>query len=201
MRKKIVFSIIIILILSISGLIWYKYNSGVEPKSNTQKSNTLNFGTITSKVTKKIDEVNTEVNNSKSDKKEEKKINQSNETNTNIEDKKDENNNYYESNNQSNATYEEPVYTNPEPQVTERHIWDELGISEYDYYNSPMSSWQTVNFKVSDYGSLEEAESECKKAGLEYEPYINGEESFNCDLVTSYSGNYLGYMFYTKKTN
>lgn len=201
MRKKIAFSIVIILILSISGLIWYKYTSGVESKSNTKKSNTLNLGTITSKITKKIDEVNTEDNNTKLDKKEE-KIEQSNEANTNTEDKKDENNNnYYESNNQSNDTYQEPIYTNPQPQITERHIWDELGISEYDYYNSPMSSWQTVDFSVSNYGSLSNAEDACRNYGLSYVPYLNGEESFNCDLVTSYSGNYLGYMFYTKKTN
>ena len=123
------------------------------------------------------------------------------ENNTYTEDKKDDNNNYYELNNQSNDNYEEPIYTNPEPQVTERHIWDELGISEYDYYNSPMSSWQTVDFSISDYGSLFAAENACRNYGLSYEPYVNGEESFNCDIVTSYSGNYLGYMFYTRKIN
>lgn len=202
MKKKIVLLFFIILILSISSLILYKYILGVKTKSNAKKNNNFNLETISSKIIKKIDDVNTEDNNTKFNKKEEINIKeQVDENNTYTEDKKDDNNNYYELNIQSNDNYEEPIYTNPEPQVTERHIWDELGISEYDYYNSPMSSWQTVNFSVSDYGSLFAAENACRNYGLSYEPYVNGEESFNCDIVTSYSGNYLGYMFYTRKIN
>lgn len=202
MKKRIVLLFFIILILSISSLILYKYISGIKSKSIAKKNNNFNLEKISSKIIEKIDDVNTEDNNNNFYKKEETNIKEHvNENNTYTEDKKDDNNNYYELNNQSNDNYEEPIYTNPEPQVTERHIWDELGISEYDYYNSPMSSWQTVDFSISDYGSLFAAENACRNYGLSYEPYVNGEESFNCDIVTSYSGNYLGYMFYTRKIN
>lgn len=116
--------------------------------------------------------------------------------------KEKEVNNYEPPVEEKNETvYEEPIINNSEPEpVVERYIWDELGISEYDYYNSPMSSWQTVDFSVSTYGSMSAAEDACRNYGLNYEPYLNGEVAFNCDIVTSYSGNYLGYMFYTRKT-
>lgn len=102
---------------------------------------------------------------------------------------------------QVEAKNDEPIVNNPEtPKQVDRHIWDELGISEYDYYNSPMPSWMTVDFSVNTYGSMDAAKTACVNKGFSYEPYLNGEESFNCEIVTSYSGNNLGYMFYTRKT-
>ncbi len=209
MKKKVLFLIIVVFIIFIFSFIIYKYNMGVHSKNNTKKSSTFSLGSVTSNVTKKIKEVN-----EKEDEKESKKditkkeeeissIEQEKVNNNNTAEYKEEtnNDNYYENNNQNNTVYEEPIYKNPEPSVNERHVWDDLGISEYDYYNSPMSSWQTVDFRVSDYGSMDTAREACTSYGLNYGPYINGEESFNCDIVTSYSGNYLGYMFYTMKTN
>ena len=201
MKKKILFLIIVIFIF---GFIIYKYNMGVHSKNNTKKSSTFSLGSVTSNVTKKIKEVNEKESKKDITKKDEEisVMEQEKVNNTTTEYKEEINNdNYNENNNQNNNIYEEPVYTNPEPPVTEKHVWDDLGISENDYYNSPMSSWQTVDFRVSDYGSMDTAREACTSYGLNYRPYINGEESFNCDIVTSYSGNYLGYMFYTMKTN
>lgn len=75
-------------------------------------------------------------------------------------------------------------------QQTKIPVWEELGISEDEYYNKPIMKWQRV-----DFASMEE----CLEYGKNYEPYLNGKELFNCRKVVSYSGNYLGVMFDTEK--
>lgn len=82
-----------------------------------------------------------------------------------------------------------------EPQVsTQPTIWEELGISEYDYYNSPMLSWQKVTHQTFE---------ECKVAGnLATEIKVNPEtgefyqeySDYWCYQVNSYSGKSLGVM-------
>jgi len=57
---------------------------------------------------------------------------------------------------------------------------------------TPMYSWERVDFKM---------ESECLAYGDSYEPYLNGEVTFNCRIVNSKSGKLLGYMFDTEKLN
>ncbi len=69
-------------------------------------------------------------------------------------------------------------------------IWESLGISEDDYNNKPAFSGDRVDFKSYE---------ECFKYGYSYEPYINGEETFNCSEVISLSGKFLGIMFKTEK--
>lgn len=67
-------------------------------------------------------------------------------------------------------------------------IWDELGITEYEYYNAPMWKWATVDFSIEKYGSQEA----CFKACTEY-----GESTgmgYSCSIINSYSGRYLGEM-------
>ncbi len=71
-----------------------------------------------------------------------------------------------------------------------KQIWEELGISEDDYYNKPMFSWEKVDFNTMN---------ECREYGINYEPYLNGEVLFSCSIVTSFSGKYLGIMFSTEK--
>lgn len=78
--------------------------------------------------------------------------------------------------------------TPEEPKKQE--IWEQYGVSEYHYYYEPMYDWERVDFKT---------ESECLTFGDNYEPYINGEVTFNCRDVRSMSGNLLGYMFDPEK--
>ena len=71
-----------------------------------------------------------------------------------------------------------------------QEVWEALGISKDDYYNKPAHSWERVDFKTY---------KECYDYGYSYEPYINGDETFNCSEITSLSGKFLGIMFGTEK--
>lgn len=67
-------------------------------------------------------------------------------------------------------------------------IWDELGITEYEYYNTPMWKWATVDFSIEKYGT----QDACFNACTEY-----GEATgmgYSCSIINSYSGRYLGEM-------
>ena len=88
-----------------------------------------------------------------------------------------------------------PVQTQPvqQPQpepVREQTEWEKLGISEYDYYNSPMWSWARVDYSVKTYGSMEATHQACVDAGNKLEDIT----SFTCNNINSYSGDYLGEM-------
>ena len=83
---------------------------------------------------------------------------------------------------------EEPKPVEPPKQKTP---WEELGISEYDYYNKPEINWQVVDFSVEEYGSQANAKQACIDAGsnnTELERY-----TFSCDETYSYSHKLLGY--------
>lgn len=77
----------------------------------------------------------------------------------------------------------------PQPkQLTE---WEKLGISEYDYYNSPDNPLMTVDFDVNKLGSMEETKNACYNAGANYTGLEN--YRFRCYETYSYSGKFLGY--------
>lgn len=68
------------------------------------------------------------------------------------------------------------------------NAWDELGITENEYYNSAAWSWARVDFAIEKYGSQEK----CLNACIEY-----GESTgmgYSCSTINSYSGRYLGEM-------
>ena len=68
------------------------------------------------------------------------------------------------------------------------NAWDELGITENEYYNYPAWSWARVDFAIEKYGSQEK----CLNACIEY-----GESTgmgYSCSTINSYSGRYLGEM-------
>lgn len=68
------------------------------------------------------------------------------------------------------------------------NAWDEIGITENEYYNSPAWSWARVDFAIEKYGSQEK----CLNACIEY-----GESTgmgYSCSTINSYSGRYLGEM-------
>lgn len=78
------------------------------------------------------------------------------------------------------------IVTPKEDQIKEElTAWDELGISEYDYYSKPIWSWARV-----DYSSR----LECIEAGNKLMEQGIG---FSCMSVNSYSGAYLGEMLRT----
>lgn len=70
----------------------------------------------------------------------------------------------------------------------EQPIWEKMGMSEEDYNNKPMWSWGRLDFKIEEYGSLEETELACQISGK------NSNKAFSCTRINSASGRYLGEM-------
>ena len=99
-------------------------------------------------------------------------------------------------NNNASNNNSEPK-TNTTPKVTEQPKplteWEKLGISEYDYYNSPREgqSDMTLDFAVSKYGNSNNAYNACMDAGSNYTGLKD--YRFRCYEIYSYSGNILGY--------
>lgn len=92
-------------------------------------------------------------------------------------------------NNQNEKIQEQP----------KKEIWEQLGMTKDQYFNKPMYGWEHVDFSVEQYGDESKAKQACLNHGDNYQPYLNGEVSYNCSTVTSASGKYLGEMFYTEK--
>lgn len=80
-----------------------------------------------------------------------------------------------------------------------KEIWEQLGMTKEQYFNQPMYNWEHVDFAVEQFGDESKAKQACLNYGDNYQPYLNGEVSYNCSTVTSASGKYLGEMFYTEK--
>ena len=121
------------------------------------------------------------------------RVSQEQTTNTNQNIKSETNSNNNNTTQQTNVIQN----TTPEP-VHEQTEWEKLGISEYDYYNSPMWSWARVDYKVSEYGSYESAHQNCINAGLDKQENDENLISFSCTQINSYSGNTLGDMLRLK---
>lgn len=68
------------------------------------------------------------------------------------------------------------------------NAWDELGITEEEYYNSPAWSWAKVDFAIEKYGSQEKCLNACIKYGE------STGMGYSCSTINSYSGRYLGEM-------
>ncbi len=88
--------------------------------------------------------------------------------------------------------------TKEENKVVEKPIWEKLGMTENQYYNQPIMSWQRVDFSVEKYKTEDKAMEACLSHGDNYEPYKNGEVLYMCDKVFSASGKFLGVMFDTE---
>ncbi|MCI8445964.1 MAG: hypothetical protein HFH31_00560 [Bacilli bacterium] len=88
----------------------------------------------------------------------------------------------------------EIISTIPEtvvPQPKQPTEWEKLGISEYDYYNSPEIFWKTVDFDINKYGNKDAAATACYNAGANYTGLEN--YRFRCDETYSHSNKFLGY--------
>lgn len=70
----------------------------------------------------------------------------------------------------------------------EMTAWEEIGMTEDEYYNKPAWSWARVDFPVEKYGSEEACFNACIKYGEE------SEMGFSCSTINSASGRYLGEM-------
>ena len=113
--------------------------------------------------------------------KEEKKTNNSSSNNTSSnQNKKEESSSNKKDNKQS---------------VESKPVWEELGISEYDYYHKPMWSWAKIDYSVDAYGTEAATHQACIDAGNKLENIT----SYTCYNINSYSGDYLGDMLEIKE--
>lgn len=146
---------------------------------------------------KKTDVIN-ETNNNQSNETlieevKEKDSNESIESNNNLTSKSEQKVEVKNETPKSETKQEEKQSSSQIPKVdtnTKKDInaWDELGITENEYYNSPAWSWARVDFAIEKYGSQEK----CLNACIEY-----GESTgmgYSCSTINSYSGRYLGEM-------
>ena len=81
-----------------------------------------------------------------------------------------------------------------EEEVKELTAWEELGITEYDYYKKPMWSWARIDFSIKDYKTYEKTREACITRG---EEYFKEGLGYSCTSINSYSGDYLGEMIKT----
>lgn len=181
-KKKFIVCSIVLLLLLILIVYLCIINSTKNTESKIEKNNTINNN---QNLSVDIDQKNDSILN----------------TEDSIESKNNENNNIsdseLESTESNNEIYETQVQVESKPTIVvetpkQNNIWDELGISEYDYYNKPAHSWAKVDFKVSDYGNYEATLDACKKYGDEYTNEYGGR--YFCYSINSYSNDYLGEM-------
>lgn len=75
-------------------------------------------------------------------------------------------------------------------EVKANNPWDNLGITEYQYYNTPAHKWAELDFKSSVYGNQEQTLNACKEYGNAHIKENGG--GYFCISINSYSGDYLG---------
>lgn len=100
----------------------------------------------------------------------------------------------------SGTTTTTPNYQPPkveEQPSREQTAWEELGISEYDYYHKPLWSWARIDFSIDDYGTEENTKNACVSKGNKLMEESQEGLGFSCQSILSYAGNYLGEMMKT----
>ena len=185
--KKIIIPVIlfVIIIIGVSCFMFYSKTKNVEEVTNENvvdtKTNVETDNNVTESSDDKINEIenSNELTNSsaiKESKSEEKKEEKKSEENKNNNIK------------QNTTVVEEPKSED------KKTAWDELGISEYDYYHKPMWNWQRIDFSIDEYKTEQKTKEACISKGNEYFEQGIG---YSCSSVTSYAGTYLGEMLKT----
>lgn len=185
--KKIIIPVIlfVIIIIGVSCFMFYSKTKNIEEVTNENvvdtKTNIETDKNVTESSDEKINEIeiSDELTNSsaiKESKSEEKKEEKKSEENKNNNIK------------QNTTVVEEPKSED------KKTAWDELGISEYDYYHKPMWNWQRIDFSIDEYKTEQKTKEACISKGNEYFEQGTG---YSCSSVTSYAGTYLGEMLKT----
>lgn len=200
--KKIIISIIIVIIfISIGCFIFIpKYinsddvnkNEVVDKETKEEIKTNLETDSEENILTDIVDKNNND--NSKIEEKSEdnNKTNIKEEKKETIKENKTNSTSKQNDSKQEETKGEEKVET---PKVeTSKNAWDELGISEYDYYHKPMWSWGRIDYSIEEYKTYEKTREACITKG---EEYFNEGIGYSCTSLNSYSGDYLGEMLKT----
>lgn len=175
--------------------------------NNTTLSDNKNTASNKEQLTVKNENSKVESNTSKKEETKQENNNSSSHQENNVSNNTTDNDS---SNNNSNSTTNDspPTSNNdnnnskPEtPKVDEPSkdptAWEELGISEYDYYHKPIWSWARIDFSVDDYGTEENTHNACISKGNQFMEESTNGLGFSCQSILSYAGNYLGEMMKT----
>lgn len=189
-EKRIILVVFLIVFLVLITFVIFRYNN----RNSNEKIKEENTNSEVNDIIKSdVDIVEENINDIENTIVEDK-------SNNNIVEKKEEkqetinqekSNNTKTENTKENVKLEEKTTTSEIKEETpkqENNIWDELGITEDEYYNSPAWKWAKVDFHIDQYGSQEN----CLNACIEY-----GESTgmgYSCSTINSYSGRYLGEM-------
>lgn len=202
MKKKIFIAILAVIVVAfLSGCIIfrdeigkvrhhiYPINKKYEEKNtdnDIEKATKKKEEETSTQSVQKSEEQNTETKNKEeqiennSNKKEPTKTN-SNKT-TEISKSTPKNNTPSNSNNNGSGNTNNSVKQEEKPVVVQKQPWEELGLTEDQYKNQPMYSWEEVDFKTKD---------ECMNYGNEHAEY-----GFECSEVTSWTRS-LGWDYKT----
>ena len=202
MKKKILIAILAVIVVAfLSGCIIfrdeigkvrhhiYPINKNYEEKNtdnDIEKATKKKEEETSTQTVQKSEEQNTETKNKEeqiennSNKKEPTKTNSNKTTETSKSTPK--NNAPSNSNNNGSGNTNNSVKQEEKPVVVQKQPWEELGLTEDQYKNQPMYSWEEVDFKTKD---------ECMNYGNEHAEY-----GFECSEVTSWTRS-LGWDYKT----
>ena len=202
MKKKILIAILAVIVVAfLSGCIIfrdeigkvrhhiYPINKKYEEKNtdnDIEKATKKKEEETSTQTVQKSEEQNTETKNKEeqiennSNKKEPTKTNSNKTTETSKSAPK--NNTPSNSNNNGSGNTNNSVKQEEKPVVVQKQPWEELGLTEDQYKNQPMYSWEEVDFKTKE---------ECMNYGNEHAEY-----GFECSEVTSWTRS-LGWDYKT----
>ena len=205
-KKKLIFWIIFIIILfviSIVSILKFLKEEGknlssetfnVTKKEDIRDDDYKNENTSEEIVKEKEVENDNKLNNKEVKTEEEKEKNEViKESVKPKETKKKENS--INNNSNTEVKEEEKVQNNTKDETNEiQKAWDELGITEDEYYNKPMWSWARIDYSINEYKTYEKTREACMKKG---EELFQEGYGYSCTSINSYSGKYLGEMLKT----
>lgn len=155
----------------------------VDKSSKSEEKNTNGSSNVKQEKNESTEKVET------NKKEEQQVVDKSENTNNNKQETKVEESNTAEQKNETST-----IITPPKEEPKKLEVWDELGITEYEYYHSPMISWQKVTH--TDFNSCYVAGEDAtsfkvnEQTGEWYQDYTD----YWCYEVKSYSGDLLGVM-------
>ena len=205
MKKKIIIVLSFILLLGISYFIFFFNHSNSEDVLDNKEVeiNNVNEKIEISEPLEENDVLEQEIviNKKEEENKSNNKEQKEESKNNSVEQKKDTiTNNVPKVEDKKESTIkeekkEEVIVDNVvEEEVKKLTAWEELGITEFDYYNKPMWSWARIDFSIKDYKTYEKTREACITKGEEYFEQGLG---YSCTGINSYSGDYLGEMLKT----
>lgn len=164
--------------------------------SNKEQSNVKKGNSKVENNTSKKEENKQEIKNNNSSSNQESNVsnNATGNNSSNNNSNSTANNSSSSNNDNNNSKPDTPKVDEPSKDPT---AWEELGISEYDYYNKPIWSWARIDFSIDDYGTEENTHNACISKGNQLMEESNNGLGFSCQSILSYAGNYLGEMMKT----